>query len=201
MDVVSYASRSADVRVDTIGDPDDGERGENDLVRTDVESVTTGSGDDTIDIGDGAFGVAICGGGTDEVTADPVDTIGSGCEAAGVRQSGICVPTARTARVSSSGQVSLRLNCAFAARGTVRLRTASRVKTGKGRARVLNLGRRSFSSKVGRATVRVRLSSTGRRVLRSKKRLSVQTTLSVRRDVANAAMRVNRTRMTLRSGR
>ena len=58
VDTVSYASRSADVRVDTFGDPDDGEQGENDQVRTDVESVTTGSGDDTINIADGANGAA-----------------------------------------------------------------------------------------------------------------------------------------------
>ena len=61
VDVVSYASRSGDVTVDTLGAPDDGEKGENDQVRTDVESVRTGSGDDKINIADGAAGAATCG--------------------------------------------------------------------------------------------------------------------------------------------
>ena len=53
-------------------------------MRTDVESVRTGSGDDNINIMDGAAGAATCGGGTDVVTADADDDIGSGCEAGGV---------------------------------------------------------------------------------------------------------------------
>ena len=199
VDVVSYASRSGDVTVDTLGDPDDGEKGENDLVRTDVESVTSGSGDDTIDIADGATGAAICGGGTDEVIADPADVVGNGCEASGVRQAGICVPTARNVNVSKSGSLSLRMTCAFAAKGTVRLISASRVKTGKGKARRISLGKKSFSGKIGKLTVRVKVSKTGRSVLRRKKRLRAQAILSVRRDAANAAMRVNRTTVTLRA--
>ena len=199
VDVVSYASRSGDVTVDTLGDPDDGERGENDLVQTDVESVRTGSGDDVIDIGDGAAGAATCGAGTDEVTADPVDTIGEGCEAERVKQAGICVPTARTVRVSRSGQVSLRMTCAFAAKGTVQLRSASRVKTGKGKARRINLGKKSFTGKIGRVTVKMRISKSGRSVIKRKKRLSVMASLRVRRDAANAATRLNVSRLTLRA--
>jgi Ca2+-binding RTX toxin-like protein len=199
VDVVSYASRSGDVRVDTLGDPDDGEQGENDLVRTDVESVRTGSGDDRIDIGDGAAGAAACGGGTDEVIADPVDIVGEGCEAEGVRQAGICVPTSRTVRVSKSGQASIRMNCAFAAKGTVRLLSSSRVKTGKGKAKRINLGKKSFSGKIGTLTVKVKISKSGRSVINRKKRLSAQAILAVRRDAANAAMRTNRTKLTLRA--
>jgi Ca2+-binding RTX toxin-like protein len=198
-DTVTYASRTADVTVDTLGDPDDGQRGENDQVRTDIESVRTGSGDDSIDIGDGATGSATCGGGTDEVVADPIDEIGAGCEAAGVRQSGICVPRERTAQMSRSGVVSLRMTCAFSAKGSVRLRSAGRVKTGKGKARVLNLGRKSFTGKLGRLTVKVKVASTGRRVIRQKKRLRVHAILSVRRDAANAAMRRNRSTVTVRA--
>jgi hypothetical protein len=185
--------------VDTLGDPDDGQRGENDQVRTDVESVRTGSGDDNIDIGDGATGTATCGGGTDEVIADAVDVIGQGCEAEGVRQSGICVPSSRTAPMSRSGVVSLRLNCAFNAKGSVRLRSAGRVKTGKGKGRLLNLGRKSFTGKLGRLTVKVKVTGSARRVIRQKKRLRVQAILAVRRDAANAAMRRNRTKLTVRA--
>ncbi len=199
VDVVSYASRSGDVKVDTLGDPDDGEKGENDLVRTDVESVRTGSGDDVIDIADGATGAAACGGGTDEVVADPVDVVGEGCEAAGVRQAGICVPTSRTVKVSKNGQASIRMTCAFAAKGTVRLLSASRVKTGKGKAKRINLGKKSFSGKIGTLTVKMKISKSGRSVIKRKKRLSAQAILSVRRDAANAAMRINRTKLTLRA--
>jgi hypothetical protein len=200
-DTVTYASRSGDVTVDTLGDPDDGERGENDQVRTDVESVRTGSGDDSINIADGAAGAATCGGGRDAVTADPSDEIGSGCEAEGVRQSGICVPTSRSVRMSSSGLVSLRMTCAFNAKGSVQLRSAGRVRTGKGKARRLVLGRKSFTSKLGKLTVRIRVSKSGRSVIKRKKRLRVQAFLAVRRDAANAAMRRNRTTLTLRSGK
>ncbi len=199
VDVVSYASRSGDVTVDTLGAPDDGEKGENDQVRTDVESVRTGSGDDKINIADGAAGAATCGGGTDKTTADPSDEIGSGCEASGVRQAGICVPTSRSVKMSRSGLVRLRMTCAFKARGTIQLRSAGRVKSGKGKARRLNLGRKSFSGTLGRLTVSMRVAKSGRNVIKRKKRLRVQAVLKVRRDAANAAMRTNRTTLTLRT--
>ena len=200
VDVVSYVSRSGDVTVDTLGAPDDGEKGENDQVRTDVESVRTGSGDDTINITDGATGEATCGGGTDSVRADAVDEIGSGCESGGVRQSAACTPTSRSVRMSSSGAVSLRMRCAFAAKGTVQLRSAGRVKVGKRKARRLNLGRKSFTGRAGQpVTVRLKLSKSARTTIKRRKRLRVQATLSVRRNVANAAKRTNRTTLTLRT--
>jgi Ca2+-binding RTX toxin-like protein len=199
IDVVTYASRSADVNVDTHGTPDDGERNENDQIRTDVESLTTGSGDDTINISDGATGVATCGGGTDDVTADAGDDIGSGCEQSRVRQAGICVPTSRAVRLSGN-RVSLRMNCAFAARGTVRLQSAGRIKLGKSK-RKLTLGSKSFKSKIGAVTVRVNVSKRAARVIKRRKSLRVEAVLRARRDAANAAMRTSRTKITVRTSR
>ena len=200
VDVVTYASRSADVRVDLFGDPNDGQQGENDQVRTDVESVTTGSGDDTINIVDGATGTATCGAGTDAVTADLDDEIGSGCESGGVSQSSLCVPNTRTVRMSGSGVVSLRLRCLTNAKGRVQLRSARSVKSGKGRARRITLGSKSFTGKRNQLlTVRVKVAKGARSVVKRKKRLRVQATVSARRDGSKAAMQNKRTTFTLRA--
>lgn len=200
VDTVSYASRTADVTVDTIGTPNDGQRGENDHVRTDVESVRTGSGDDNINILDGAAGTATCGGGTDEVRADLDDEIGSGCESGGIRQSSICAPATRTVRMSGGGVVSLRLRCLINAKGSVQLRSAGRVKSGKGKARRISLGRKSFTAKKGqRLNVRVKVAKGARSVVKRKKRLRVEAIFSVRRDGSKAAMQSKRTTLTLRA--
>jgi hypothetical protein len=74
------------------------------------------------------------------------------------------------------------------------------VKTGKGKARRLTLGSKSFSGRVGqRLTVRVKLSKSGRRVIRRKKRLRVQAVMRTRRAAAGAAMRTSRKTFTLRT--
>ena len=201
VDTVSYVSRSADVTVDTLGDPDDGEQGENDQVRTDVESVRTGSGDDNIDILDGATGSATCGAGDDEVKADADDEIGSGCESGGVSQLAACLSTSSGGlRMASNGNVTLRMRCASPAKGSVQLRSAGRVKVGKGKARRLNLGKKSFTGKRGQVvTVRVKVSSSARRAIQRRKRLRVEVTLAVRRDGANASMRTKKNKLTLRA--
>jgi Ca2+-binding RTX toxin-like protein len=200
IDVVSYASRSADVTADTRGTPDDGVKGENDQIRTDVESVTTGSGDDKIGIRDGAAGVATCGGGSDEVTVDLDDEIGSGCEAGGIRQSSICSSTARKVRMTGSGVVTLRLRCQTNAQGRVQLRSAGRVKSGKGKARRVTLGRKSFKAKKNQIlTVRIKVAKGASRVVKRKKRLRVQAVVAVRRDGSKGAMQSKRTTFTLRA--
>jgi Ca2+-binding RTX toxin-like protein len=201
IDTVSYASRSGDVTVDTLGTPNDGEKGENDLVRTDVESVRTGSGDDTIDISDGAAGAATCGAGTDSVTADALDEIGSGCEAGRIKQAALCVATSRTVNVKG-GVIPVRLSCAFSAKGTLRLESKSRVKTGKGKARKLVLGSKSFTGKRNQiTTVKVKPSKAALKVLRRKGRLSVRSQLRVRKDAANAAMRTTKTTFTVKASK
>jgi Ca2+-binding RTX toxin-like protein len=63
-DVADYSSRTSDVTVDLDGAADDGEAGERDNVRPDVEDVTGGSGDDRL-TGDGGANVLSGGGGDD----------------------------------------------------------------------------------------------------------------------------------------
>ena len=202
VDVVSYASRSEDVSVDTLGDPNDGEKGENDQVRTDVESARTGSGDDKIDIMDGAAGAATCGGGTDVVTADADDDIGAGCEAGGVTQASICKPASKSAPVSKSGTVTVRMRCGFSAKGTLQLKSAGKVKTGKGKARKLTLGKKSFTGKKNQlVNVKVKMSKSARKALKGKKLLKAEALLSVRREGTSSAMRTNKTKLTLRVSR
>ena len=202
VDVVSYASRSGDVTVDTLGNPNDGEKGENDQVRTDVESVRTGSGDDQIDIDDGAAGLATCGGGTDVVTADAGDDVGSGCESSGIRQASLCTPSSKVANVSNSGTVGVRMRCGFSARGTLQLNSAGKVKTGKGKARKLTLGKKSFSGKANQiVTVKVKISKSARKALKGKRLLRAEALLSVRRDGTASAMRKNKSKLTLRVSR
>ena len=80
----------------------------------------------------------------------------------------------------------------------MQLRSAGRVKVGKGKARRLNLGKKSFTGKAGQlVTVRLKLSKSGRTAIKRKKRLRVEATMSVRRDGANAAKRTNKTKLTL----
>ena len=65
--------------------------------------------------------------------------------------------------MSSSGVVSLRLRCLSNAKGSVQLRSAGRVKTGKGKARRISLGRKSFAGKKGqRLNVRVKVAKGAR---------------------------------------
>jgi Ca2+-binding RTX toxin-like protein len=199
VDTVTYASRTGDVSVDTLGSPNDGEKGENDLVRTDVESARTGSGDDDINVADGAAGGVTCGGGVDVVRADADDEIGSGCEAQGVTQSSVCKPASKVANVSKSATVSVRLRCGANGRGTLQLKSAGKVRTGKGKRRKLNLGKKSFTGKRGQiVTVKVKMSKSARKALKGRKRLRAEALLSVRRDGSSSAMRTNRTKLTLR---
>jgi Ca2+-binding RTX toxin-like protein len=48
IDTVTYARRTRDISVDTDGVADDGEMGEGDLVRSDIEAIIGGSGDDVL---------------------------------------------------------------------------------------------------------------------------------------------------------
>jgi Ca2+-binding RTX toxin-like protein len=66
-DSTSYASRSANLTVDTDGVADDGEAGENDNVQADVERITGGTGDDEI-TGDTGGDTLLGGGGADLLT-------------------------------------------------------------------------------------------------------------------------------------
>ena len=61
IDTAVYSARTKSVDANVHGGDDSGEKNERDQIRTTVESVTTGGGDDLIDIKDGAKGEAKCG--------------------------------------------------------------------------------------------------------------------------------------------
>lgn len=79
LDTVSYEERTAGVTISLNRQPDDGEPGEGDNVASDVETIWTGAGDDTVNVRDGATQLVDCGVGADTLIADPFDGAGS-CE-------------------------------------------------------------------------------------------------------------------------
>jgi Ca2+-binding RTX toxin-like protein len=104
-DEVSYAERTNPVNVSLDGVANDGEAGENDNVEPDVEDVATGSGndvvtgdsaanvistgagDDVVNVRDAITDAVLCGDGTDTVHGDPIDVL-SGCEVADLAAAG-----------------------------------------------------------------------------------------------------------------
>jgi Ca2+-binding RTX toxin-like protein len=97
-DVADYSNRTADLDISIDGAPNDGAPAEGDDVRSDVEDVVGGqgddvlsgssavnrlageSGDDTLLVRDGVADTADCGPGTDSVSADLLDTVTPDCE-------------------------------------------------------------------------------------------------------------------------
>ena len=79
-DTATYASRSNAVTVSPDDIADDGEAGEGDNVRSDVENLIGGSGADTFKLRDGRAESVTCGPGADSVVADAVDTVAADCE-------------------------------------------------------------------------------------------------------------------------
>jgi Ca2+-binding RTX toxin-like protein len=166
-DTANYAARTAAVNITLDGAPNDGQSGENDLVKHDVESVSTGSGNDTVNSVDGLTGKISCGRGTDTVTAsDKTDSISSDCEKKGIVALARC-SISRSAKVK--GRVlSLRVTCPAAGKGTVTVRGAG-----------ARLGKKSFKARAGkRKTVKVKMSKKGRRALKKNKRLRLRVTVS-----------------------
>jgi Ca2+-binding RTX toxin-like protein len=178
-DQAVYASRRDALTVTLDGEPDDGAAGEQDRIKTNVEGVAGGGGADTLDTRDGTEGDVSCGAGRDKLTADTDDRIDADCEEVNGQAFGVCTASSQGVRATRS-QVTLRVRCSFASRGSVRLTTAKAVRLGKSRRRV-QLGSRSFSARAGRAkAVRVKLARQGRRVVSRSKRLRVRVTVTAR---------------------
>jgi Ca2+-binding RTX toxin-like protein len=172
IDTANYAARTAAVTITLDGAPNDGQSGENDLVKHDVESVATGSGNDKINSADGLTGKVSCGRGTDTVDAfDTKDTISSDCENRLVALSSCSI--SRSAKASRKGVLSLKVNCGAATgKGTVTVR-------GSG----ARLGKKSFKPRVGKSkTVKVKLNKKGRRALKKHKRMRLRVTVSAIRS-------------------
>jgi Ca2+-binding RTX toxin-like protein len=165
-DTVTYASRTAAVDVTLDGAPNDGQTGENDLVKKDVENVTTGSGNDNVDSADGQVGKVSCGRGSDTVAArDTSDKIEDDCES--------ILSTLASCQISKSakvkrGVVSIKVTCPAAGKGSVTVRQGGK-----------RVGRKSFSARLGKSkTVKVKLSRKAKRALKKKKRLRLRVTVS-----------------------
>jgi Ca2+-binding RTX toxin-like protein len=177
-DQAVYSARTGAVTVTLDGEPDDGAQGENDRIKTNVEGAATGAGADKLDTRDDVAGDVSCGRGRDELMADTADRVDADCEQVNGRAFGVCTASTRGLR-AVRGRVTVRLSCAFASRGTVRLTTTKAVRTRRGaRARKLRLGSGSFSARAARTkSVRVKLSRDGRRVLNRMARVRVRVTV------------------------
>jgi Ca2+-binding RTX toxin-like protein len=186
-DTANYAARTAAVNITLDGAPNDGQTKEGDLVKTDVENINTGSGNDNVNSADGQAGKVSCGRGRDTVAdSDASDTINADCESR-VRISNVCtLRSASGGRMSRSGVVRLRVRCPRAGKTTVTLR--------RGRS---SIGRKRFSVRAGKAkTVKVKLSRKGRRAVNRarRNRLRIRATLSsVRSGKVRAARGTTRT--------
>jgi Ca2+-binding RTX toxin-like protein len=193
-DTANYAARTAAVSIALDGAPNDGQSNEKDLVKADVESVSSGSGNDTINSADGLAGKVSCGRGTDTVSnRDASDTIADDCEKVGASSNRCSFRAASGGRMSRSGVVRIRVTCPAAGRGSLTLR--------RGRAKV---GRKSFSVRAGKVkTVKVKLSRKGRRaVTRARRnRLSVKVTLSKIRAGKRTAARGGTQSITIKAPR
>jgi Ca2+-binding RTX toxin-like protein len=203
IDAISYSSRTAAVTAVLDGTTGNGEKGENDFINHDVESVAGGSGGDTLDADDNLRGEVRCGGGTDVVAVDPDDRVNADCEEVQVAARGTrCTVQTRTVNMARSGSIKIRVFCASDARGALRLASVARVRTGKGRSRrVLPIGNRSFNLKAGRTrTVTVRSSRQARRLIRSKKRLSVRARITSKATTQRRSVRTVRV-LTVRAPR
>jgi len=170
VDTAVYSARSKSVDANTLGGDDSGEKNERDQIRTTVENITTGAGDDVIDIKDGVKGTANCGRGIDTVIADANDTVGDDCEQVNQlrAKSSRCRLSSSSTTMSRQGVVTVRLRCPQTAKGKLTLKSGKR-----------SLGSKKFSLKAGKsATVKVKLSKKGRSQVRRKKRLKASAVIA-----------------------
>jgi Ca2+-binding RTX toxin-like protein len=200
IDTAAFSARSKNVSVTMDGVPNDGERGEGDNVRGDVESTKTGSGDDTIKANDGQAGAVSCGAGTDHVRADTTDKVNSDCEFVNAGSSR-CRAASGSLKMTSKGGVKVRISCGVAGSGLIRLQASSRsLRKSSTAARTVTLARKRFTiSKTGKAkTVKLKLSKKGKRAVLRRKRLNVKAVVTVRpKGVTGQAAKTKRSTRSL----
>jgi Ca2+-binding RTX toxin-like protein len=179
-DTATYASRSADVTVTLDGNADDGVANEKDFIRTDVASVTTGSGDDNIDSRDGLNGKISCGAGNDTVQPDLDDDVAGNCENILVSAFSTRCRISRAVTATKSA-VRVSVSCPVAAAGTLTLQTARKVRVSQ-RASVLRIGKKRFTvRRAGQSKrITVKLSKKAKSLLRRKKQLRVRALVKAR---------------------
>jgi hypothetical protein len=149
------------------------------------------AGNDTIDARDGVAEQLNCGPGADVAIVDALDVVpqdpGSLCEV--VDRPPVATspapqpkPSLRSSRLSvSKNRIAVKLSCpkgGAACRGKLTLRTAAKVKLGSKRT-VVSLGSASYSVAAGRSsTLRVKLASKGRSLMRKHKSLRVRVSVT-----------------------
>jgi Ca2+-binding RTX toxin-like protein len=139
------------------------------------------AGNDRIDARDGVREQLNCGPGADMAIVDALDILpqdpGSLCEAVERSASAAGVTLRSRALRVRRGRIAVKLACragGSSCRGRVRISTAAAVKVGTGRRKVA-VASGAFAVSAGRtATVRLRPSAAGRRLLRRVQRVTVQ---------------------------
>ncbi len=209
-DIADYSTRSASLTISLEGLTGDGQAGESDNVRGDIEQLRTGSGNDTIDSRNNDPNQVFCGAGADSVVADAlaVDAVASDCEDVDrtATPTGIKILTS-SARATRKNRVKIRVQCLDAelCKGRLSLRTKGKVRVSARRAarrRKLTLARRSFSIAPGKTkTVRLKLRRAARRALRraSKGRLKTRATVSPSKGVTS--FKTNRRNVTVKKAK
>ncbi len=162
-----------------------------------------GSGNDRIDVRDGAPSLVRCGDGTDAGTADGIDTVGSDCEAVERTLLGPAVAIG-AGRVKAGGRfrkatAPIRLTCpalsAGECRGKLTLTSAGSLRLGRTKV-IAVLGSANYRLTPGQTrTVRVKLPSTLKAITGRRKSLSIRAT-TVGRDGAGIVSEATR-RLTL----
>jgi len=212
---VTYAGSDVAVGVSPNDVADDGAAGEGDDVRSDVEDVTGGNGndilagngavnaltggpgDDLLLLRDGGPDHGTCGSGRDSVVADPVDDLdpqAGECEAidrgrvTGLgRRVGLAAGSGRVKGTRATLRLSCSLDAAGGCAGTVVLGSQS-----LGRVGIVSFTAQPGTTKV----VRVRLSARARRSLG--RRSKVRVTAALTAGDARAAFAPRRVALTLR---
>jgi hypothetical protein len=190
-DTASYSARTKPLNLSFDGNSNDGESGESDVIKPDVENTSAGSGSDTVNSHNGVKNAVSCGGGIDQIVADTFDVVGDDCEQ--IMNPTPCKVSPEPATMSRSGVVSVKVSCTEQASGRLTLGTAGKVRTSqskRAKARKLSLGAKSFTATAGQAkTLKVRVSRRGRRVVqRSKKGITVRALVTVRQSFGIRAL-------------
>ena len=194
-----YNTRTTPVTLSFDGNSNDGESGEGDLIKLDVEATTAGSGADLVASRNGIRNSISCGPGSDQISADTFDDIGPDCER--IINVNPCKPSTAPVAMSGSGVVTITVSCTDDASGSLLLQTYKPLKqldkarkkargSAKLKAKRVTLGKGSFKLKRGQnKKVKVRLKGSARQLVRrSKKGLDARAVLTVRQSFGVRAL-------------
>jgi Ca2+-binding RTX toxin-like protein len=183
-DTATYASRTKALNLSFDGNSNDGESGEKDVIKMDVENTNAGSGNDIVNSLNEVKNTVSCGRGSDAIAADTFDDIKGDCER--IINTSPCKASPSPATMSGSGVVTIRVSCTQDASGSLQLRTAGKVKTSANskHSKRLILGRKGFKLKRGQSVkLKVKIKGAGKRVIkRSKKGITARSMVTVRQS-------------------